>query len=346
MTNNCPSISVIMSVYNGEKYLRESIESILSQTFSDFEFIIVNDGSTDGSRDILSSFKDSRIRIIDQDNMGLTRSLNRALVLARGEFIARQDADDVSLPSRFEEQASYLLENRHVVLLGTGFIEIDENGTERKLITLPENDAIIRWNLLFDNCFCHTSVMMRTSVIRKHCLQYDENIKKAQDYGFWSTLLEYGAGANLQYPLLKYRVHGEQITVVHNQEQKNFAENISRNNLFKLGFNLSDDELKDIRLFNTKWYWCSDNYRLDAAALYGSIFALFLTKYPNSPEIINILKKRHLDKLCWCIGAGNFLASLNSGLLAVLLRIDKNFVVEHFWRRFVNKLTLGKLQSR
>ncbi len=124
-----PKVSVIMSVYNGDKYLREAIESILNQTFTDFEFIIVNDGSTDNSLEIIESYDDERIKTINnKKNIGLTKSLNKALKFAKGKYIARQDADDVSLPNRFEKQVEYLDSHPEVALVGTSVYLIDENG--------------------------------------------------------------------------------------------------------------------------------------------------------------------------------------------------------------------------
>ena len=116
---NDPKISVVMAVYNGEKYLREAIDSILNQTFKDFEFIIVNDGSTDRTREILESFIDPRIVLIHQEHMGLTKSLNRGIALAKGKYIARQDADDISMAERLEKQFNFLESHENVALLGT-----------------------------------------------------------------------------------------------------------------------------------------------------------------------------------------------------------------------------------
>jgi glycosyltransferase involved in cell wall biosynthesis len=124
-----PKLSVIMSVHNGEKYLREAIESILNQTFTDFKFIIINDGSTDNSLAIIRSYDDKRIRILNNGtNIGLTKSLNKALKQAKGKYIARQDADDVSLPDRFEAQLKYFVQYPEVALLGTSTYIINQEG--------------------------------------------------------------------------------------------------------------------------------------------------------------------------------------------------------------------------
>ncbi|HKQ33129.1 MAG TPA: glycosyltransferase family A protein, partial [Thermodesulfobacteriota bacterium] len=120
-----PKVTVLMTVYNGEKFLNEAIDGILNQTFRDFEFLIINDGSTDGSREIIKSYKDPRINLVDNEsNIGLTASLNRGLSLAGGEYIARQDADDISLPERLEKQISILERNPDIALLGSWYLEI------------------------------------------------------------------------------------------------------------------------------------------------------------------------------------------------------------------------------
>ena len=140
-----------MGVYNGEKYLKESVESVLSQTFSDFEFIIINDGSTDGSTEMLQSYSDSRIRLYHQENRGLTASLNRAISLAKGKYIARQDADDISMEMRFEEQFRFLERNPDVVIVGSSCILIDERDRQIGSWHFPNSDVEIRLRILFRN---------------------------------------------------------------------------------------------------------------------------------------------------------------------------------------------------
>jgi glycosyltransferase involved in cell wall biosynthesis len=123
-----PKVSVVMSVYNNESYIREAVESVLNQSFKDFEFIIINDGSTDRTREILTSYTDERIRLFDQENRGLTISLNRGLSLAKGSYIARMDGDDISDPERFAEEVRFLEQNEKIGLIGTYAHRIDEQG--------------------------------------------------------------------------------------------------------------------------------------------------------------------------------------------------------------------------
>ena len=156
-----PRISIVMSVYNGEKYLREAVNSILNQTFKDFEFIIINDGSTDGTREILESYNDPRIILIHKGNMGLTQSLNKGIALAKGKYIARQDADDISLPERLEKQIEFLERNEKVALLGTAIEIIDEIGNYLQTIKPPTDDSSIRKGIKQNNYFCHGSVIFK-----------------------------------------------------------------------------------------------------------------------------------------------------------------------------------------
>lgn len=204
-----PSVTVLMPVYNGERYLRAAVESILAQTHHDFEFLIMNDGSTDRSREIVISYGDPRIRVIDNEtNLGLTRTLNKGLRLASHGLIARQDADDLSCPDRLEKQIAFLLENPDVVLVGTQGVIIDQDGKPRsQLLDRGCRHDSIRWDLLFDNGFTHTSVMFRKDIVVDEFKGYDESFAYCQDYDLWSRISHRHPVANLPMRLVQYRVH-------------------------------------------------------------------------------------------------------------------------------------------
>jgi glycosyltransferase involved in cell wall biosynthesis len=209
-------ISVIMSVYNGEKYLKEAIESILSQTFTDFEFIIVDDGSTDSSLAIIKSYNDERIKIINNEgNIGLTKSLNKALNEARGEYIARQDADDISLPNRFEEQLKFLEKHSEVVLLGTFAYSIDKKGKivgKRIVLAKPRLKDILK-----ENPFNHGSVMFKKEIVNQ-LGNYNELIRYSQDYEFWIRIAKHYDVRNLTQLLYKLRSHDSNIRLTNLEE--------------------------------------------------------------------------------------------------------------------------------
>ncbi|MFC1815930.1 glycosyltransferase family 2 protein [Thermodesulfobacteriota bacterium] len=184
-----PKVTVLMPVYNAGLFLREAINSILGQTWPDFEFLIINDGSTDNSREIISSFSDPRIRLIDNPtNIGLTKSLNRGLQLSKGEYIARQDADDISYPERLEKQILFLDAHPDIVLLGTRGRAIDKNGnpSQANPLRIPVGLLAIHWYLMFQNAFIHSSVMFRRVIVWERLGGYDESFKRAQDYEIWS----------------------------------------------------------------------------------------------------------------------------------------------------------------
>jgi glycosyltransferase involved in cell wall biosynthesis len=225
-----PRIDVIMSVYNGEKYLREAIESVLEQTYTNIKFIIVDDGSDDSSFDIINSFADERIKVIRNERTeGLTKSLNKALKASEGKYVARQDADDTSLPSRLENQVEFLEKHPEVDVLGTGIILIDEEGNrigERTAHSSPSRQIFIERNELF-----HGSV-----VIRRDALEavggYNELFKYSQDYELWLRLAKEHNVKNLQMPLYAFRIHRSSVSLKKTREQLLFeiaARKIAKN---------------------------------------------------------------------------------------------------------------------
>jgi glycosyltransferase involved in cell wall biosynthesis len=201
-----PKVCVLMSVYNGERFLRETIESILNQTFTDFEFIIINDGSTDASSEILEEYaqKDSRIRLIHQENMGLTKSLNKGFGMAHGEYIARMDADDISEPTRFEKQVDFLDAHPSIGIVGINSYIIDERGNILREIKHPTSHDEIMSKILLDNKFIHSSVMLRKILLKKYGY-YNEKLTYAQDYELFLRLSTHTKLANLPDPLHRWR---------------------------------------------------------------------------------------------------------------------------------------------
>ncbi|MDO1451018.1 glycosyltransferase [Rhodocytophaga aerolata] len=202
-------VSVVMPVYNGESYIKEAITSILYQTFIDFEFIIINDGSTDASVRIIESFKDKRIRLIHNDqNIGLTATLNKGIDLAKGEYIARMDADDVSLEERLAKQVTFLDQNPDIGVCGTWFKIINTN----QIIERPNSFEDIKLHLLCNNAFGHSTVMMRKSFLKNFGLLYNIDYRYAQDYELWVRCYAFFRLANISEVLVLYRLHNNQMT--------------------------------------------------------------------------------------------------------------------------------------
>src|SRR3989344_7470139 len=202
-----PKVSIIMSVYNGEEFLRDSILSILDQSYKDFEFIIVNDASTDNSLKIMEDFQknDSRIKIIDNKfNLGLTKSLNKGISEAKGEYLARLDSGDLSLPKRLEKQVDFLDQNRDVGLIGSLMYIIDTKGAIIKEVKYPTDDKKIKKDLIKYNPFAHSSIMFRKEIASKVDF-YDENYRYTQDYNFYFKIFPRTQFANLPVFLVKYR---------------------------------------------------------------------------------------------------------------------------------------------
>lgn len=202
-----PTVTVLMSVYNGRPYLEEAIESILGQTYTDFEFLIIDDASTDGSRDILETWsrRDDRVRLIlHEENQGLGVALEEGVEQAKAPLVARMDADDVSMPTRLERQVEYFQSNPETDVLGTFAIDVDEQGNHIKPRRFPvSHEEIIRY--IWTCPVLHPTVMMRAASIRK-VGNYDSSLRKRQDYELWFRCAEQGLTfANIPEPLLKYR---------------------------------------------------------------------------------------------------------------------------------------------
>lgn len=225
-----PLISVVMAVHNGEQFICEAIDSILRQTFKDFEFIIIDDGSTDSTPALLKEYQNRDPRIYIKkfvQNQGLTICLNAGIQLARGKYIARMDADDISLPYRFEEQIKYLDEHPGVAALGTGFTLVDEVGNHIKDYIFSIYPEVLKWNLLFSNPISHPSVMLHRSVINE-IGGYDPQLRRAQDYDLWWRISFAGRLGNLKDIHLLLRQHSERVTNKHQGEQVDSARKIKK----------------------------------------------------------------------------------------------------------------------
>jgi len=206
--NPTPRFSVLMTVFNGGSLLASSIESILAQSFPDFEFVIVDDASTDGSVAVLESFasRDARIRLIcNPVNSGQTACLNQGLAECRADWVARQDADDLSDPRRLEAQWQAIGHNPSLVLLGVNGWIIDTSGQGSGMIHAPLHDAGIRWSLPFRNPFIHTGVVFRRILADGSPVCYDPAFRICQDWELWFRLSKEGALANLPDRLISYR---------------------------------------------------------------------------------------------------------------------------------------------
>ncbi|MCS7018151.1 MAG: glycosyltransferase family 2 protein [Cytophagales bacterium] len=238
-------ISVILPVYNAEKYVAAAIESILNQTFTNFELLLINDASTDSSAAILESYaaRDARIRLIhNSENLGLTATLNKAIDLCQGEYIARMDADDISLPHRLATQVNFLEKHPEIGFCSCWVAIIDSQGEltgEQWVMRLGSPQIYAR--MYFHNCFVHTGIMMRR---RYALLKYDAAQYPIQeDYEFWMRLIKVTQAALIPEILVYYRVHQQSITSSKNSQAKRYTRQIVSNQLQTLGLHPSESEL-------------------------------------------------------------------------------------------------------
>lgn len=222
---NIPKVSVLMSVYTGAKYLREAIDSILNQTFKNFEFLIIDDGSTDNSADIIRSYTDPRIRLIhNEENIGLSCSLNKGLKLAEGQYIARMDADDISLPNRLERQTEFLQSHPEHVAVGCWILWVDSDGDPvRQEYQVPSHEQIERIFLRGRGGLPHAAAMFRTEFALS-IGGYRPEYEYAEDIDFFLRLIEHGRFSNLQEVLYKVRGHLNSICVSKHNLQRKSAE--------------------------------------------------------------------------------------------------------------------------
>jgi glycosyltransferase involved in cell wall biosynthesis len=251
-----PLVSILLAVHNGGSLLDESIHSILEQTFTDFELLVIDDGSTDDSHARAAAINDPRIRILrNETNIGLTRSLNRGLAEARGEYIARQDADDISLPNRLSAQVQYLRTHSDVVLVGTSAVRINPKGIMIGTNDMPVTHEAIRWASVVDNPFLHTSVMFRRAVVQQECGGYDEQYAVCQDYALWNRLAAKHRVANLPDRLVLMREHPSSMTRSQTTLTDEECAAIMAQNLPSLfpGRRMSDNDIRLLSLFRKRF---------------------------------------------------------------------------------------------
>ncbi|MGB2676646.1 MAG: glycosyltransferase [Candidatus Acidiferrum sp.] len=209
-----PTVSVVMSVFNGEEFLSEVIDSVLNQSFHDFEFVVVDDGSTDATADILSKYvlRDGRIRVLRNGKKGRAASLNLGISLANGKYVANTDADDLAMPGRLEEQVAFMERNPEVGVLGAAFELITDSGEVIDIIRHPLEDSQIRSAMLRYNPICHSSVILRKDIVLA-LGGYRSILVPSEDYDLWLRMSERSRLANLHNVLVRYRVHANQMSV-------------------------------------------------------------------------------------------------------------------------------------
>ncbi len=244
-----PIVTVLMPVHNGEEHLREAIDSVLGQTFPDFELLIINDGSSDQSVEIIGSFADQRIRLLHNTrNEGIEESLNRGIQAAQGVYLVRMDCDDICVSTRLENLVDFMNRQPETGICGSFVKTI---GTSTHTWTFPCTDREIRCRLLFESCIPHPSVIMRMSEIERHQLRYDTRYLRAEDYDFWVRCAEHMELANYPEVLLHYRIHEKQIGSLHPDAQQQAADRVRERLLQSLGLSITPESLSLHRAIST-----------------------------------------------------------------------------------------------
>lgn len=249
MTNPTPKVSVLMTVYNMSDYLHESVNSVINQTLSDFEFIIVDDCSTDDSWNILSKYFDEDNRIIlikNSENIGPAQSSNKALKIAKGEYIARLDADDIALPDRLQQQVDYMESNPSVALVSTGVQHIDEAGDNLETYFPPMDSLLLRWKHVYSSPLRHPTVLWRHQLVKSTVNEYDVSYKYALDYDFFVRVSKSLEIRTMPLILVKMRRNPNSISFSKGQLQDGFAAQISSQ---QFNFYFQDEILSDQEKF-------------------------------------------------------------------------------------------------
>ena len=264
------SVSVLMTAYNAENYVKEAIQSILEQTYSDFEFVIINDGSTDKTLEIIQSFDDKRIRIINEGKFGYYKAKRRLIEEAKGKYIAIMDADDISDKNRFEAEVDFLDKNSSFGLVGTNAIWIDkDNKPFGEGFNFGYSPEELKCRLLFHNCFVHTSVLIRKYILDANHLNYKE--LAGEDFDMWIQIAKHSKIYNIPKPMLRYRIH--QGNMIHS-------------NWYKL-----DDGLFNIIKEQLFYYFQSKITNDDVEAHYSLINFNRMNQLDELPNVYEWLKK-------------------------------------------------------
>lgn len=288
-----PLVSVIMPVYNREDYLAEAIVSILNQTMTDFEFLIIDDASIDASREIAASFDDSRVRLLQNDtNLGITHSLNKGLQHARGKYIARMDSDDISMPERLAKQVDFLEQTQEIGLCGSWLQTI---GASQQIWKYPTENEVLKSLLLFQTCLAHPTVMFRRKLFERYQLQYDPFYLHAEDYEMWTRCCRYFPIANIGETLLYYRLHPVRIGQQYAQEQQKTANLIQKNQLAELGIYKEEEIQFHFRLAWKPKLEATEEFVCQAEQWLQKLRSVNDQKKRHSPEaFLQVLQERWL----------------------------------------------------
>lgn len=238
-----PAVTVIMPVYNAAPFLKEAIECVLAQTYSDLTLLLIDDGSTDGSEAVISSFDDPRIRYVKNgQNLGLIKTLNRGIAMTETEFVARLDADDLTATDRLALQMEYMFAHPETGVCGTWYENIDKEGHRINTVHQPDRNELIKPAFLFNNPFMHSSLLIRTELLKKN--PFSENYPHLEDYELWFRLSRQTRMVNLPRVMASYRWHGSNVSTTFSRTQQDSCLRLVKEILAGLGIDPTPEELE------------------------------------------------------------------------------------------------------
>jgi glycosyltransferase involved in cell wall biosynthesis len=286
-----PIISVVLPVHNAGLYVRDSIKSVLNQTFSDFELIIINDGSTDCSEEVILDFTDKRIKYIKNEvNLKLIETLNLGLSIAKGKYICRIDSDDIMAPTRLEKQLFFLERNSNYILVGS-FVKIIKDGIiTNQILGYKRNHDDLAFEMCFHNPIIHPTVMFRYNKQIKNQFFFDPKFIHAEDYEFWTRLVKHGFFHNLEEPLTYYRIHKDQISTIYTEFQKKQMDTIRLAYFKKTYPSYTNQEINFI-LFETDLFDFDKKYKI----LLNFYFSKEITGEYKQREILKRIRNLFLN---------------------------------------------------
>ncbi len=230
-----PLVSVLLSVRNDARFVGEAAASVLAQTLDDLELIVVDDASTDDTPGVLAALDDGRVVVLrNEQQLGLAASLNRGLDHATGRYVARLDADDVSLPDRLARQIARIRAEPRIAVLGTAVTDLDEHGRPGRTHMMPVGARPLRWHALFSSPFFHPTVLVDRELLDAHGLRYDPAFLESEDYDLWTRLFAYADGDNLREPLVRKRVHQGQASLARFDLQESFQRRVALREIRRL----------------------------------------------------------------------------------------------------------------
>lgn len=294
LTSDTPKVSIVMPLYNADIYLGESIESILNQTFRDFELIIIYDNPSDEILEILLAYQqnDSRIRLFTQKRQGLIASLNQGCSFSKGEYILRMDADDFCVQDRIEKQVTFMENHPEVGICGSFIHCVDKNNKIVYDLKFPLHDKEIKFHMLFGNCIAHPSVIMRQKII-KELNFYTNNYLHAEDYDLWSRASSITQLANLPDFLVSYRIHGENVSILNFEDKDKNSIKLRYaliNDLF--GYKLPEEPIINLMSYHREFNAITPDQISAIAKLIYAIYQRYISIHVLTPsefqEVTNI----------------------------------------------------------